>query len=132
MTQPEIDRIENAIRHIQTSTDIDPWATEIAVEAMRKQTPQKAMKSIDAYDKNLYKLYCPTCGVLVAYGNSRVGFMNKVSKGYERCAACGQAIDWDEVRDDEHIAYVSKKVERASETAQNVRDGDRRINDDKV
>ena len=59
--------------------------------------------------------------------------MNKVSKGYERCAACGQAIDWDEVRDDEHIAYVSKKVERASETAQNVRDGDRRkINDDKV
>ena len=99
MTQPEIDRIESAIRHIQTSTDIDPWATEIAVEAMQKQIPQKAMKSIDVYDKNLYKLYCPTCGALVAYGNSRVGFMNKVSKGYERCAACGQAIDWEKVRD---------------------------------
>ena len=66
MTQPEIDRIENAIRHIQTAADVDPRAAEIAVEAMRKQTPQKAMKSIDAYDKNLYKLYCPTCGVLVA------------------------------------------------------------------
>ena len=95
MTQPEIDRIENAIRHIQTSTDIDPWAAEIAVEAMQKQIPQKAMKSIDVYDKNLYKLYCPTCGALVAYGNSRVGSINKVSKWYERCAACGQAIDWE-------------------------------------
>ena len=55
----------------------------------------------------------------------------------EPCAFCGgaggQAIDWDGVRDDEHIADVSKKVERASETAQNVRDGDKRkINDDKV
>ena len=96
MTPQEIDRIECAIRHIQTSTDIDSWATEIAIEAMQKQIPQKAMKSIDVYDKNLYKLYCPTCGVLVAYGNSRVGFMNKVSKGYERCAACGQAIDWED------------------------------------
>ena len=96
MTPQEIDRIESAIRHIQTSTDIEPWAMEIAVDAMRKQMPQKAMKSIDAYDKNLYKLYCPTCGALVAYGNSRVGFMNKVSKGYARCAACGQMIDWEE------------------------------------
>lgn len=33
----------------------------------------------------------------------------------------------------DHIADVSKKVERALDTAQNVRDGDRRkINDDKV
>lgn len=96
MKPKEIDRIESAIRHIQTSTDVDPWAAEIAVEAMRKQIPQKAMKSIDVYDKNLYKLYCPTCGALVASRNSRVGFMNKVSKGHERCAACGQAIDWQE------------------------------------
>ena len=66
-----------------------------ALEALKKQIPQKAMESIDAYNKNLYKLYCPTCGALVANGNSRVGFMNKVSKGYDRCAACGQAIDWE-------------------------------------
>lgn len=32
MTQQEIDRIENAIRHIQTATDVDPWAVEIAAE----------------------------------------------------------------------------------------------------
>lgn len=37
MTPQEIDRIECAIRHIQTSTDIDPWAMGIAVEAMQKQ-----------------------------------------------------------------------------------------------
>ena len=95
MTPQKIDQIKNAIRHIQTATDVDPWACDIAVGAMLKQIPQKAMKSIDAYNNNLYKLYCPTCGALVANGNSRVGFMNKVSKGYDRCAACGQAIDWE-------------------------------------
>lgn len=31
------DRIENAIRHIQTATDVDPWAMEIAVDAMQKE-----------------------------------------------------------------------------------------------
>lgn len=41
MTQPEIDRIESAIRHIKTSVDIDPWALEIAVEAMQKQIPMQ-------------------------------------------------------------------------------------------
>ena len=35
---PDKDRIENAIRHIQTANDVDPWAAEIAVRAMRKQT----------------------------------------------------------------------------------------------
>ena len=95
ITISDSDRIECAIRHIESSLDVDPWAVEIAVEAMRKQIPQKARKSIDAYNKNLYKLYCPACGALVANGNSRVGFMNKVSKGYNRCAACGQAIDWE-------------------------------------
>ena len=44
MTPQEIDRIERAIRHIQTAADVDPWAAEIAVEAMRKQISQKPMK----------------------------------------------------------------------------------------
>ena len=39
MKPQEIDRIENAIRHIQTAADVDEWAAEIAVEAMRKQIP---------------------------------------------------------------------------------------------
>ena len=40
MTAQEIDRIEKAIRHIQSSLDVDQWACEIAVEAMRKQIPK--------------------------------------------------------------------------------------------
>ena len=34
---PQKDRIEAAIRHIQTSADIDPWAMELAVDAMKAQ-----------------------------------------------------------------------------------------------
>jgi hypothetical protein len=30
-----INRIECAIRHIQTATDVDPWAQNLAVESMR-------------------------------------------------------------------------------------------------
>ena len=37
MTEYEIDRIKCAIRHIQTAVDVDPWAVEIAVEAMKTQ-----------------------------------------------------------------------------------------------
>ena len=37
MTNQEIDDIECAIRHIQTAVDVDPWAVEIAVEAMKTQ-----------------------------------------------------------------------------------------------
>ena len=34
---PQKDRIEAAIRHIQTATDIDPWAMELAVDALKAQ-----------------------------------------------------------------------------------------------
>ena len=37
MTPQEKDRIQNAINHIKTSVDVDPWAMEIAVEAMQRQ-----------------------------------------------------------------------------------------------
>ena len=36
MKNKEIDRIECAIRHIQTAIDVDPWAKDIAIEAMQK------------------------------------------------------------------------------------------------
>lgn len=77
MTIQEIDRIQNAIRHIQTAVDVDPWAGEIAVEAMEKQIPQKAKMPLDAY------WVCPVCG-------------KKVEHPYEHCTGCGQAIDWGE------------------------------------
>ena len=91
MTPQEIDRIESAIRHIQTAADVDPRAAKIAVEAMQKQIPQKAMKSIDVYDKNLYKLYCPTCGNWVGIYNARLkrGDMYNNSNRHV-CPYCGQ------------------------------------------
>lgn len=77
MTPQEIDRIESAIRHIETSLDVDPWAAEIAVEAMRKQIPKKPKMPLDAY------WVCPVCG-------------KKVEHPYEHCKRCSQAIDWEE------------------------------------
>ena len=47
MTQQEIDRIECAIRHIQSSLDVDPWAMDIAVAAMKKQIPERPKKRGD-------------------------------------------------------------------------------------
>ncbi|MBO7423062.1 MAG: DUF551 domain-containing protein [Oscillospiraceae bacterium] len=63
MTAQEIDRIECAIRHIQTATDIDPWAVEIAVEAMKKQIPQEHSKNSTKLDKKNGDLQ-PTCNEL--------------------------------------------------------------------
>ena len=92
----EIDRIQNAIRHIESSLDVDPWACEIAVDAMEKQIPKKPMKRIDPYNNSLYKLYCPTCGKYIANGNSRLGTLNEFTMSSDRCGFCGQAIDWTE------------------------------------
>ncbi len=75
MTAQEKDRIECAIRHIQTAVDVDPWAVEIAVEAMEKQIPKKPKMPLDAY------WICPVCG-------------KKVDHPFEYCRVCGQAIDW--------------------------------------
>ena len=75
MTPQEIDRIECAIRHIQTAVDVDTWAVEIAVEAMQKQIPKKPNMPLDAY------WTCPICE-------------NKVEYPYKYCKGCGQAIDW--------------------------------------
>jgi len=96
MTPQEIDRIQCAIRHIQTASDVDEWAVEIAVNAMQRQIPKKPMKSIDVYNENLYKLNCPTCGKYIAYGNSRVGTLNKWTMAPDRCGYCGQAVDFSE------------------------------------
>ena len=86
MTEHEKDRIENAIRHIQTATDIDPWATAIAVEAMRKQIPQKPnYKAEDRYMKNHFIpiSICPICH-------------REIVAGDMHCIDCGQRISWEE------------------------------------
>lgn len=94
MTPQEIDRIECAIRHIESSLDVDPWAVEIAVAAMEKQMPKKPMISIDAYNQNLWHLYCPTCGSWVGMHNRRLkGTDMHNNKNSEICAKCGQMFE---------------------------------------
>ena len=64
MTKQEIDRIEKAIRHIQTAADVDPWASDIAVRAMRKQIPKELIAEGDGYadGEMVYdSFYCPSC-----------------------------------------------------------------------
>ena len=85
MTTQEIDDIECAIRHIQTAVDVDPWAVEIAVEAMEKQIPKKPKyKAEDRFVKNHFTEYpyCPVC-------------KKEVVAGDIFCVMCGQAIDWE-------------------------------------
>lgn len=94
MTDQEIDRIECAIRHIQTAVDVDLWARKIAVEAMERQIPKKLMKSIDVTNENLWHLYCPTCGSWVGMHNKRLkGTDMHNNTNCEICAKCGQVFD---------------------------------------
>lgn len=86
MTAQEKDRIECAIRHIESSLDVDPWVVKIAVEAMEKQIPKEPnYKAEDRYVKNHFAVYpyCPVCEKEVVAGDMH-------------CVQCGQAIDWEE------------------------------------
>lgn len=97
MTPQEIDRIECAIRHIESSLDVDPWASEIAVEAMRKQIPVKPIR-IDKnkeFDGN-WKLVCPSCKrVLIECITTNEESYERRYNYSEHCR-CGQAIVWEE------------------------------------
>ena len=85
MNNQEKDRIECAIRHIQTAVDLDPWAVEIAVKAMEKQIPKELIAEGDGYaDGSMVydSFYCPSCDYHM--------------EDYEVknfCPNCGQAID---------------------------------------
>lgn len=79
----EVDRIQCAIRHIQTSADIDPWAMGIAVKALEKQIPLKAIGGHYAH------MRCPSCNHRIPSG------MGSSSRRRDNwCNYCGQAIDW--------------------------------------
>lgn len=83
MTQQEIDRIENAIRHIQTAADVDPWATEIAVECMKKQIPQKpGPDELGISVRNPVITPCGNCGTELT------------DRMWSYCPWCGQKIKW--------------------------------------
>ena len=93
MQNQEVERIQNAINHIKTSVDIDPWAMEIAVDAMEKQIPKKPEKVEDRYCENLYTAYCPICQWMLARGNYRTGYVDTI---HRNCPECLQKIDWTE------------------------------------
>ena len=82
----KIETLENAIRHINTAVDVDPWAKEAAVEAMRYMIASLVSKpqrmrgrwidghcsicgcDIPAYiidwkwQKDMDAKFCPNCG----------------------------------------------------------------------
>lgn len=90
ITISDSDRIECAIRHIKTAVDIDPWAVEIAVEAMMKQIPKKP-KKIDHWR------LCPTCYEKNGFSyDYLVGMKQRGHENISYCLGCGQAIDWEE------------------------------------
>ena len=84
ITISDSDRIECAIRHIESSLDVDPWAVEIAVEAMEKQIPKKAVGEHYAH------MRCPSCNHRIPSGG---GSSSKRRDNW--CNYCGQAIDWE-------------------------------------
>jgi len=89
------DRIECAIRHIESSLDVDAWAAKIAVEAMRKQIPKKPIEKPYKYNENIWHLYCPSCENWIGIWNNRVehGNMHNISNSHI-CPYCGQAIEF--------------------------------------
>ena len=107
MIQQEIARIQNAINHIKTSVDVDPWAAEIAVEAMQKQIPQKpvmdyafpeklreVMKRTDPEKAEVKTYCCPVCGRTLGVSKF-VQTQTGLRFGDSHCKRCGQAIDWE-------------------------------------
>lgn len=88
MKEQEIDRIECAIRHIESSLDVDSWAVEIAVDAMEKQIPKELIAEGDGYADGsvVYdSFYCPSCDYHM--------------EDYEVknfCPNCGQKICWED------------------------------------
>ena len=110
MTAQEIDRIQNAIRHIQTSVDVDPWAVEIAVEAMKKQISEKPFANIDVCNKNLGYLYCPTCCEAVGVYNKRLKNTAMYNSANSKiCAQCEQMKLSEAITHCEEVAEESEK-----------------------
>lgn len=90
---PQKDRIEAAIRHIQTSVDIDPWAMELAVDALKAQidkdtnVPSKYDYHYDHTDCIWYRPEarnrCPaTCAQYRDGWNDAMNYIFRDGKGY--------------------------------------------------
>lgn len=88
---PQKDRIEAAIRHIQTAADVDPWAMELAVDALQKQIPKKPTdrRGYPDGDSDTADGCCPECGL------RQIVITPRYFAHHDwYCRDCGQAIDW--------------------------------------
>ena len=102
MTPQEIDRIEWAIRHIQTTTDINPWAVwsvEIAVEAMKKQIQVKPILAKGGWRMSDLKKY-----VIEKEGYSSI-IVNLTER---EAMAIEKFVDWACLDDDFYIKSVEE------------------------
>ena len=74
MNKKEIDRIQSCIDHIQTASDVDPWAKELSKTILEKQLP-KAPQYREA------GIFCSDCDSYI-----------RTSDMF--CASCGRRQDW--------------------------------------
>lgn len=100
MKAEDKDRIQNAIRHIQTATDVDPWAAEIAVEALEKQLSNHSEipNSSDLISRQaaIAEFSCceltPDGGIDANYAIDFLKCMPSEQPG-RRCVNCGRTVN---------------------------------------
>lgn len=93
------DRIEAAIRHIKTSVDIDPWAMEQAVEALKAQEGQASCpychEDSDGYvypiEKNGHAVVCKGMDGWWRIVLKARGWLGLVLINY--CPMCGRRLN---------------------------------------
>ena len=89
MTEREKDRLECAVRHIRTAANVDPWAMELAVDALEKQIPKRP---VTEEDECIVKYRCARCGNFFGQrGKHSVALFDRPAY-----CSCGQAQDWAE------------------------------------
>lgn len=71
--------IQSAIDHIKSAIDVDPWAEQMAVDALRRYIPQKWV-----WDRP-YHVACPLCGTIMDEAPARAI--------YKFCYNCGQRCE---------------------------------------
>lgn len=89
-----IDAIFKLIEYRRTLESLmNPYAEvfDMAVQAMRRQAPEKPKKELDWTD-TCYKYYCPACGMF--FGHREVGSVFRFKR--PPYCNCGQAIEWTE------------------------------------
>ena len=81
----EVDRIKNCINHINTASDVDPWAKVLCEQIMSRAIPKKP------YGKHT-NYRCSVCNTRVRSGQ---GSSSRIRDTV--CRKCFTVIDWSDV-----------------------------------